>query len=401
MSKPTTKRTVTVSILLLAAVPFFYFILQLKQPDLPQKNHFFTTKNNRFQRYNQNYFVYSANYWQAIHVALQNKTRFLLDLDHLQSIRVNNIRIMASGEGPDDEPFRIRPSLMVSPGVYQTQVLDSLDFVLSEISKRGMSVVMCLNNQWHWSGGFAQYVSWVTGTKIPYPSSWDNAQQDFTNAPLEPFLEYANRFYNDQNLYSQTQKLFLDHISFMLHRVNPYTRVEYRNEPMIFAWEIANEPQFPSQSWVQDVSRFIKRHDRNHMVTVGLESRFDLNEFLTAHQVPEIDYCTVHIWAQNRGIYNMTDSSEQNISQAIQWALGWINKVSHWASIVGKPLVLEEFGMPRDNFGSKKNWYSPLNPTTRRDRYFEALVNKVVDHYLNKESFAGVLFFNVVRVLEL
>jgi hypothetical protein len=33
-----------------------------------------------------------------------------------------------------------------------------------------MRATMTLNNEWQWSGGFAQYISWAEGNaSIPYP----------------------------------------------------------------------------------------------------------------------------------------------------------------------------------------------------------------------------------------
>ena len=75
---------------------------------------------------------------------------------------------MAASEGPNTEPYRMVPALMVSPGDYDESVLDGLDFFLAEVGKREMKAVMVLNNYWQWSGGMGQYVSWSEGTSIPY-----------------------------------------------------------------------------------------------------------------------------------------------------------------------------------------------------------------------------------------
>jgi mannan endo-1,4-beta-mannosidase len=261
---------------------------------------------------------------------------------------VNNLRIMASSEGPDGEPFRARPALRNSPTEYNEDLLDGLDYFMVESAKRGFSVVLCLNNMWHWSGGFAQYVSWITNTSIPYPSSWDPEKGDYTLDPYDPFVAYASRFYLDPQVKEKASSMFQSHIMLLLSRVNPYTGRTYAKDPTIFAWELANEPQFPPKEWVAEIANFIKTYDPNHMVTVGLESRYTIEEFLHAHEHKMVDYCTVHIWAQNRGIYNMTDPTEENIAHAIRWATEWVQMTDIWARKMQKPLVLEEFGMPRE-----------------------------------------------------
>ena len=80
---------------------------------------------------------------------------------------------MAASEGnPTPQPFRMRPALQESPGQYNEEVFVGLDRCLAEMSKRGMRATMTLNNQWQWSGGFSQYVSWANDNEvIDYPSS--------------------------------------------------------------------------------------------------------------------------------------------------------------------------------------------------------------------------------------
>lgn len=120
---------------------------------------------------------------------------------------VTQLRILAATEGPDSEPWRIVPSLQPArrrclaaatlhfcacaptrvaaascrppglafppspllllllqcPGTYNTDVLDGLDFFLSELGKRRMRATVVLNDEWHWSGGMVQYVLWARG----------------------------------------------------------------------------------------------------------------------------------------------------------------------------------------------------------------------------------------------
>ena len=42
-------------------------------------------------------------------------------------------------------------------------------FALAEMAKRDMRGILFLSNYWQWSGGFAQYVRWITGENIPDP----------------------------------------------------------------------------------------------------------------------------------------------------------------------------------------------------------------------------------------
>lgn len=123
-------------------------------------------------------------------------------------------------------------------------------------------------------GGFAQYVSWVTKEKIPYPASWDSIKHELTNGSLESFMNFTDKFYKDPKVSYATQKIFKEHIRTIITRINKYTGLAYKNDPTIFSWELANEPQSPSIDWVNETARYIKSLDSNHLVTAGLKRIF-------------------------------------------------------------------------------------------------------------------------------
>lgn len=65
---------------------------------------------------------------------------------------------------------KVEPTLQVSPGVYNDTILAGLDYLLAEMGKRDMSVVLYLNNSWEWSGGYGQYLEWAGFGKAPVPA---------------------------------------------------------------------------------------------------------------------------------------------------------------------------------------------------------------------------------------
>ena len=96
-----------------------------------------------------------------------DRERLLRELDHLKSIGIDNLRVLVGAEGPDNEPFRVTPALLLSPGEYNDDLLDGLDFLLAEMKKRGQYAILYLNNGWDWSGGFSQYLNWNGYGPIP------------------------------------------------------------------------------------------------------------------------------------------------------------------------------------------------------------------------------------------
>ena len=53
--------------------------------------------------------------------------------------------------------------------VTDERILRGLDFLPVDMGRHRMIAVMCLSNDWHWSGGFAQYLNWASTGPIPYP----------------------------------------------------------------------------------------------------------------------------------------------------------------------------------------------------------------------------------------
>ena len=330
----------------------------------PKPAEFVTVSGGKFMLADRPYYFAGVNFWQGMNLGVDgpggDRTRLLLELDRLQQLGVTNVRVMAASEGPDTAPQRMVPALMTSPGVYNESVFDGLDYLLTEMGKRGLRAVMVLNNFWFWSGGMAQYVSWHEGSSIPYPGDWGT------------YMDYSAKFYACQ----ECQTWYRDHIAKLISRTNPYTGRAYRDDPAVFSWELANEPRRYPQEWIDDTAAYIKSLDRNHLVTTGSEGAppGEKQDFRQTHAGPDIDYATVHIWPQNWGWYDPQrpasyDGAELN-------ARSYFRSFASDAAALGKPLVLEEFGLARD-WEPRHNIYDVNAPTTYRDRFYATMFQEV------------------------
>ncbi len=326
------------------------------------------------------YYFVGANFWQGMNLGVDgpsgNRAQLVRELDRLKALGVTNLRVMASSEGPNTEPYRMVPALMISPGVYDEDVLDGLDFLLAEMGKRGMRAVMVLNNFWQWSGGMAQYVSWQDGSAIPYPGDYGL------------FMNYSSKFYYCE----ECQKWYRNHIAMLAGRKNPYTGLLYRDDPAIFSWELANEPRRYPANWISETAAYIKSVDPNHMVTTGSEGSppGEVMDFLATHSSPDIDYTTIHIWPQNWGWYNPETPSTYEYAEGSAH-LYFANRERD-AAALGKPMVLEEFGLARD-WEPVENIYNPSSPVKYRDRFYRAMYDQVYASMTSGGSAGGDNFW--------
>lgn len=337
---------------------------------LAKNTGFVTTNGTQFVLNGRPYYYAGTNFWYGMNLASAgpggDRSRLSRELNVLKTLGLTNLRIMAASEGPNTEPWRMVPALQISPGVYDPNILDGLDYLLKEMGEWGLRAVMCLNNFWSWSGGMAQYLNWNASGPIPYP-------------PPEPGGDWNTYTFYTDDFYSNVgaQQDFQNFINFILNHVNPYAGLAYKDDPTIIAWELANEARGYQNSssfntWINETAAYIKSLDSNHLVTTGCEGdtpwpSWNGLDFIANHSSPDIDYTTCHIWPQNWGWYDPSNpSSYANAeSQARDYLLDHLDKAEN---IMGKPLVLEEFGMARDD-GS----YDPQDTTSYREMFYQAM----------------------------
>ena len=349
---------------------------------------FIQIKDGNFYLNDNEYTFKGANYWQGMNLGAPqsgDQERLKRELDQLKSLGVTNLRILAASEADTSMRYAIHPALQTAPGVYNDDIWQGLDFLLNEMAQRDMKAVMVLGNFWTWSGGFPQYLKWAEGLEIPYPQdpahTWDE------------FQRFSAGFYFSE----KAQQMMNNHIKNVITRINSISGMAYKDDPTIMAWQLANEPRGyhvadKFREWTRKTAAYIKSLDPNHLVSLGTEGNTSGKaagiNVLVDNNDPNIDYITMHIWAQNWGWFQPGDGEE-----AYREALRKVDK--YWqdhveaAKQLNKPIVLEEFGLARDNSS-----YATKAATSWRDRYFEHLFTKVQNSVLNNQPVKGYNFWS-------
>ena len=257
-----------------------------------------------------------------------------------------------------------------------------------------MTATLYLNNAWEWSGGYGAYLEWAGCGQAADPEDWD------------AFLKYHCQFVQND----KAKEYAANHVKYIVGRTNTITGKPYAESPAILAWELANEPRaFSGDSvtkacfaqWVKDQATLIKSIDANHLVTTGSEGiwgcELDADLFHEIHSYPEIDFICIHIWPYNwhwigsvsgpiatakdvNGPTSMIDS----IDNACRNTEIYLNECYEAVKDLNKPMILEEFGYPRDNYTVE-----PGTPTTGRDQYYQF----VFDLVKNSGKLAGCSFW--------
>ena len=302
------------------------------------------------------YFV-GTNMWYASDLAISDPERYAAELDTLKALGITNLRILATHEN-----------------------WDGLDAALAALGERGMRAVLFLNNAWEWSpDGYASYLEQAGAGAQPRPAT------DGYWPYMCAMAEFAK---NDKAV-----ELYQDHVRRIVTR--------YKDSDAIFSWQICNEPRpFSKESAAVDAfvkyqhstAALIKSIDPRHMVSTGNEGAMGCNDgdyelVKRLNSCPDIDYITVHIWPYNWS-WISEDDVQGGLKAAISRTENYINSHLDIARRLGKPVVIEEFGYPRDGFK-----FSRDASTEGRNGYYDYVFSRVLHSARIGDVLAGCNFW--------
>ncbi|GBF87772.1 mannan endo-1,4-beta-mannosidase [Raphidocelis subcapitata] len=332
------------------------------------------------------YFVGMNAYWFIDFYDLDwGRVRVEEALDAAQRLGISVIRIWAFNRGLPKSRF-----------TYNTRELAGLDWLIYSAKRRGIHMMLTLGNLWAAYKGPEEFLLQATGSAV---------SQDVLS------------FYGNQH----ARALFKHHIWTLVTRVNPFTGLAYKDEPAIFGWSLFNEPRCPGcnepqqqavhQDWLQEMARFLRRVDPLHLVAAATEGFFVKNDTTNFHQynpgagtqcdgedwlsisaMPEFDLTTVHVYERHlelrpeptMGRGDWPNWVHCNFKCYVEWFKVYMDlHIRLSAEPLGKPLVLEEFGL---------TWWK----ATLED---QKLLFKLVFDWLERQRteggpMAGAMFWN-------
>jgi mannan endo-1,4-beta-mannosidase len=260
-------------------------------------------------------------------------------LSEARNIGLSAIRTVSIGVGPDapdcdfNQCHQDRYSFMPEPGEFDEETFRRMDYVIYKAKQYGIRLVLPLVDNYAPSG-MAQFVEWSDGASL---------HDDFYTNP-------------------ECRRLYKEFVEGFLTRTNSYTGVEYRNDPTILMWELANEPMAHGitedgdggnpapeklQSWIEEMSAFFKRIDSNHLLGTGghgfypdkLYHQDKGEDFIANNQVEHIDCCSVHMYPKHW--YEGEQDRVQNASEKGRDLIRQHAEDAH--NVVEKPVYFGEF----------------------------------------------------------
>lgn len=348
-----------------------------------------SVKDSKFYKGDKPYYFVGANYWYGPLIGAKNigdRKRLVKELDLMKSVGIDNLRILAGAEG-DGGDARVHPALQPEQGVYNKDLLDGLDFLLSEMRKRNMYAVLYLNNNWIWSGGMSEYLKWNGYGEVPNPFleqySWDQ------------YMTYTGQFHSCK----PCKEAFYNHVKFLMGRTNTYTGLKYTEDNTIMSWQVANEPRVlmtPDHEeafagWLNETVALIESLDSIHLISTGTEGKHgflqDMDMFERLHSNKDIDYLAMHMWPKNWGWYDINNEKVTTL-ESIDKANAYMNEHIVIAEKMKKPIVMSEFGFPRE-----KESLSFKASVENRNIFYEAIFKRIINSKAEGSVLAGLNFW--------
>ncbi|XP_074321504.1 mannan endo-1,4-beta-mannosidase 7-like [Silene latifolia] len=267
--------------------------------------------------------------------------------------------------------------LQYFPGSYNEQMFQGLDFVISEANKYGIKLILSLVNSWDDYGGRKQYLAWANLTTT------DHEDDFYINPTVKDFYKR--------------------HVKTVLTRVNSITKVAYKDDPTIMAWELMNEPRCKDlsgktlQSWIGEMAWYVKSIDSTHLLEIGLEGFYGVStpekiqinpsscqygtDFIENNQISGIDFATVHSYPDN---WLKNSSNDAQLTFLEQWVNQHIQDAQN---IIQKPVLFTEFGKSYNVSG-----YKPID----RDWVYGVVYEEIFNSASNGGAAAGGLFWQLL-----
>jgi len=353
---------------------------------------FVRVEGTRFVLDGKPYRFAGANFWYGAYLGapegIGDRERLRAELDQLKAAGIDNLRVLAMSEASGFKRG-VSPAFMTEPGRFDDRLLQGLDYLLVEMAERDMKAVLYLNNFWQWSGGMSQYVSWATGEPVSDPDQ---------TGDWNGFMQNSARFY----AIPEAQAWYREAIRTVVGRTNTISGVAYVDDPTVMSWQLANEPRPGSDPdghansadyvrWIDETAGFIRGLAPRQLVSTGSEGEMgslrDMDLFVRAHDTPNVDYLTFHLWPTNWSWMDHGDPAAR-MEPGLAASLAYIDRHIDIAGTMGKPIVLSEFGLNRD-----QGAYSPDSGVQARDRFYAAVYERLLQRMQAGDAIAGSNFW--------
>ncbi|TYH62928.1 hypothetical protein ES332_D07G154600v1 [Gossypium tomentosum] len=164
----------------------------------------------------------------------------------------------------------------------------------------------------------------------------------------------------------------------VLTRNNMITRVAYKDDPTILAWELKNEPCCPSDPTGSNLQESRQQYNPN--------SNLDGTDFIANNQIPDTGFATSHLYPES-----WLPSTNKTEGEQLAFVDKWIESyVLDSNAVLEKPIVISEF---------RKSYKLEGYSLDKRNKYFQKIYDDVYNSARLGGPFVGGLFWQLMTEL--
>jgi len=231
-------------------------------------------------------------------------------LESLKQMGIPAIRIFPISVRNANEDSSV-PKHILGIGKYNEEAMRTFDKLLQLADEIGVRIIVPLVEHHDFFGGAPSYLA-------------------FRGDIIEDFISNPERkmeaFYNDPQIIND----FKTNVEIFLNRTNTYTGRKYKDEKSVLCWETGNELRGATPKWTNEICKFVKSIDSNHLTMDGFHAGDARNESIDD---PYVDILTIHLYPNPYKPQSIIEKLKKNFER----------------SKGKKPLIVGEFGFITTN----------------------------------------------------
>ncbi len=356
-------------------------LILINHPILPQDN-FVYCKDDKFCEGDSVFYFlgFSAYYLQW--TASDSTKKYIVNdvLNTASETGIKVVRTWAFNSGQDSLSL-----IRYSPYGLREGGLTALDYVIYRARHYGVKLILTLENNYSDFGGIEQYIKWAEHYLRPITGKGYTHNDFFTDDSIKNWYKF--------------------YINTILNRTNVYTGLKYKDDPVIFSFELINEasnqglPVGFVYNWYREMASYFKSIDTSHLLSTG-ETGYDNRKenysdadlfynssyflfngskgtsFLENTSIENIDYSSFHLYPDSWQFESLAGNT-------------WINDHTVISGGYHKPALLGEFGVINEKAGSYKNYFQTIRGTPSKSAiiwdYVHPDLKDIADRYAFNE----------------
>ena len=352
--------------------------------EYPQED-FISTANTKFYLGNSEFYFMGFGVYYLQWMAADSSTRYIVD-NVFKVAKQFGIKVIRTWGFNSNSDSTKHSTIRYEPYKFKEDGLKALDYVIYKAKQYEVNLVLTLENNFNDFGGISQYIDWANNLLTPKTGKVYEHNDFFTDDSIKNWYKY--------------------YVNTILNRRNIYTAMRYKDEPIIFSFELINEAANTGfdvnivTGWYKEMADYFKSIDSNHLLATGeigydihrdyysdwdffynssqfLFNGFKGTSFVGNTSLKKIDYSSFHLYPDSWEFEPLAGNT-------------WINDHVDITDNFNKPALLGEFGLVNEKLKNYKIYFETIRNTPTKSTIIWDYLHPDLMHIADKFAFNEV-----------